>query len=65
MLDKFFFNYIKKKKHEKAVNNLYKKKFKNEKIKVVYTHKNNVFVIFKKRQKIFRKFSLSKFGEKK
>ena len=65
MLNKFFFNYIKKKKHEKTVNNLYKKKFKNEKIKVVYTHKNNVFVIFKKKKKIFRKFSLSKFGEKK
>ena len=58
MLDKFFFNYIKKKKPEKTVNRLYKKKFKNEKIKVVYTHKNNVFVIFKKKTYVFCFFNM-------
>ena len=65
MFDKILFNFVKSKKHEKKVNYLYKKKFSNENIKVIFTHKNNVFVVFKKEQKLFRKFSLSKLGGEK
>ena len=58
-------NYINQLKHKKKIINIYKKIFIKNDIEPIYTHKNNVYVVFKKKEKIFRKFCLNKKGANK
>jgi len=65
MLRNYFFNNFKKIKHSLYVKKIYYNYFIKEKIKVIYTHKNNTFLVFLKKRKIYRKFSFTKNGIKK
>ena len=65
MIKNFVIDYVKKIKHSNNVSDIYKKYFKGDCITPVFTHKNDVYVVYKKKEKLFRKFSITKNGAKK
>ena len=55
-----------KSKNIENIKKIYSQHFKfDNNIKIIQTHKNNVYVVFFKKQKIYRKFSINKNGFKK
>lgn len=63
MIKNIFSNIINKNRHKQRIELIYKKKFKKNNVKVIYTHKNNTFVVFDKNKQVFRKFSFNKDGK--
>ena len=62
----FINNKLFRSKDIRNIEKIYSRYFKfNSSIKIIKTHKNNVYVAFLKKQKIFRKFSINKSGSKK
>ena len=62
----FINNKLFRSKDIRNIEKIYSRYFKfNSNIKIIKTHKNNVYVAFLKKQKIFRKFSVNKSGSKK